>query len=100
MCGAVKYIHFSGWVRESFGDVPADISETTVYTEISSDLYYTPSTQLESEYRFKACGKAMSLVKSNPSKWDLKIGINGSGTLMYCEALNQSLVQQYYAEQQ
>ncbi len=93
-----QYIHLSGWVREGSEEVPADISETTVFSEISAQFYLHSST-IEETYYLKECSRGMSLVKSNPNKWDLKVGINSTGILTYCEAVNQSLVQQFYAEQ-
>lgn len=98
-CDIPQYIHLSGWMREGSEEVPADISETTVYAEISAEFFLN-RVKIDEFYTLKECKRAMNLVKSNPSKWDLKIGTSWSNVLTYCEAVNQSLMQQYYAEQE
>lgn len=98
-CNMERFIHLSGWLREGSEEIPADISETTVFSEISAE-FFLHSSKIEENHYLKECSRAINLVKSNPSKWDLKIGIYSSYILNYCEAVNQSLVQQYYAEQE
>ncbi|MEH6347442.1 MAG: hypothetical protein V7785_20260 [Bermanella sp.] len=94
-----KYIHLSGWLRRGSEEIADDISDTTFFFAISAEFFLHSSTVEENHY-LKECSRAMNLVKSNPNKWDLKIGINSSDILIYCEAVNQSLMQQYYSEQE
>ncbi len=97
-----RYVDISGWVREALEDVPAEISEVTVFTKIVGEFFVNRESTLEGEYGLNECRRAINLVKSNPAKWDLRLGFLEStpDAIVYCEAFNQSLMQQYYAEQE
>lgn len=92
-----KYLQVSGWVRDGSDGVPVEISEVTMYAEVSGNIF--SSSLDDTGYGLKECEKAINLVKSNPGKWDLKVGRN-SYSIVYCEVFNQLLMQQYYAEQE
>ncbi len=103
MC-SLDEMHFilSGWVRVGQDGLPSDVGDSSVFMELDSVFYDRGRSYGLEDVSVSYCRKAITLVKSNPSKWDLKIGIQDgwSNTIRYCEAINQSLMKQYYAEQE
>ncbi len=97
------YFVLSGWVRVGQDGLPSDIGESSVFMELDFLFYRSDRSGVQEEAGVSYCRKAITLVKSNPEKWDLKIGSSNSNgiekTIYYCEVINQSLMKQYYAEQ-
>lgn len=96
-------LNISGWKRISSTGENSETSDTVSFVELNASFYMSDSSVEHFYHGLDSCLTAINLVKSNPIKWDLRIGIdvgNWSNRLYSCEAINSDLMKQYHAEKQ
>lgn len=101
-CGAMKeqFVRLSGWKRIDESGQDSEISEITAYVELDP-IMYVHNYAIHHSDGFNECRKAILLVKSDPIKWDLRVGTESEyRRILSCEAVNYDLMKQYHAEKQ